>query len=826
MKKRWCSITLALALLLTSLLSITSLAAEVTVPTDGATLFTGDSVTITAAGDTLQLNLDEETTINRVKINESTAGGIQTFHIEVWDSSAETWENVYNNDYIGNSRSCILPEDYTTAAIRLVADSISGSTTITSLEADYQAQADNSAFMNVGYISDQWYEKGGFSMNSDQINTLTDLIMINNFQFDKNGDFYIVDGSDNAYDYFSDDAEEAATAKALMDGWVEKIENTCSNYAEGKSRLWICITGMSDAKTSSAFSDEATRVAFCEKVAQFALDYDLYGVDVDWEYPTTSASLAAFRSFMVTLAETLHESGLKCSGTVCPAYKTYWTTAMYEAVDYVSWMTYTNVTNTSTVKGQVPYYFMEELIDYSISLGCDVSKIWVGVPYFGRPTSGAAATFRQLYEAYYVNLATSATTTFVKNAAVNGTDYYVNVVQSYEDSTSGYTSQSGNRDSTLSVTYSLTENATTGSTAATATVNSASTSTGKWMYLRSTLNATELTGDGIYIEVDTDATFGSQFYYELAIGGTNYVTYRYTPEFTTAVTTDEDGTETTVSVAMIPWDEFYLEVNSDSSNLQYGDALDPDSVSGTMTFTLQIGPDTTLYLEAGNVIALDNIGFYSTEAFDDSNEEEEDTSFPKGLNHTTLNGTEYYYNGAYLLQDKVAYAVDKGCAGIMSWWVSQDIQVFNDGETLESSTVTYYGEDSLVRAVYEAIKRFTGLDMLPEDDTDDTSSDTSSDDTSSDTSSEDTSSDASSDVSSETSSDDTSSDTSSTVEYLLGDVNNDGEITTVDALLVLQAAVGLKDLDEREALAANVMVDEDITTADALMILQMAVSSS
>ncbi len=569
MKKKLCSVTLAIALLLTSLLSITSLAAETSAPTDGATLFTGDTYTITAAGETLQLNLEEETTINRVKINEVVSGddveadtlGIQTFHIEVWNSETETWDNVYDNDYVGANRACILPEDYTTTAVRLVVDSLALTTTITSFTADYQAQAEDSSFMNVGYISSQWYEKGGFSVNADHMNTLTDLIMISSFCFDADGNFYIIDRSNNKYDYFSDDETEAAKAKSLMDGWVEKVENACTNYANGYSRLWICITALdSDAKTSNAFRDAETRTAFCEKVAQFALDYDLYGVDVDWEYPEeNSSSLAAFQRLMVTLADTLHDNGLKCSGTVCPSYKHFWTSAMYEAVDYVSYMTYTNITDTDTVQAQIPYYYMDELIDYSIEQGCDASKIWIGVPYFGKYTDIAAQTFRTLYTSYCKS---------------------------------------------------------------------------------------------------------------------------------------------------------------------YG-------------------------------------------------------SLPKGLNIITYNGITYCYNGAYLLQDKVAYAVEKGCAGIMSWWIAQDILVFNDGETVTNNGVTCYGEDSLVRAVYEAIVRFTGVDMInsPEDN----------------------------------------------VKKLMGDVNEDDNVTTADALMALQAAVSSITLSTTQKEVADINGDGDITTADALFILQIAV---
>lgn len=58
---------------------------------------------------------------------------------------------------------------------------------------------------------------------------------------------------------------------------------------------------------------------------------------------------------------------------------------------------------------------------------------------------------------------------------------------------------------------------------------------------------------------------------------------------------------------------------------------------------------------------------------------------------------------------------------------------------------------------------------------------------------------------------------------VLGDVNNDGEITAVDALLALQYSVGILDFDYSQFTSANVDNNEQITANDALLILQYAV---
>ncbi|MFN6433060.1 dockerin type I domain-containing protein [Eubacterium callanderi] len=60
-------------------------------------------------------------------------------------------------------------------------------------------------------------------------------------------------------------------------------------------------------------------------------------------------------------------------------------------------------------------------------------------------------------------------------------------------------------------------------------------------------------------------------------------------------------------------------------------------------------------------------------------------------------------------------------------------------------------------------------------------------------------------------------------DYVLGDVNGDGAITSADALLALQASVGKGDLTEKQTLAADVDHDKKVTSSDALLILQYSV---
>ena len=59
--------------------------------------------------------------------------------------------------------------------------------------------------------------------------------------------------------------------------------------------------------------------------------------------------------------------------------------------------------------------------------------------------------------------------------------------------------------------------------------------------------------------------------------------------------------------------------------------------------------------------------------------------------------------------------------------------------------------------------------------------------------------------------------------YTLGDVNNDGRITAVDARMVLRSVAGLITLDDVQSAAADTNKDSKVTAVDARLILQYVV---
>ena len=63
----------------------------------------------------------------------------------------------------------------------------------------------------------------------------------------------------------------------------------------------------------------------------------------------------------------------------------------------------------------------------------------------------------------------------------------------------------------------------------------------------------------------------------------------------------------------------------------------------------------------------------------------------------------------------------------------------------------------------------------------------------------------------------------SSVSGKMGDIDGDGEITSNDALNILQSVTGISDLNDEQKKIADIDSDGEITSADALYILQAVV---
>ncbi|HXA00925.1 MAG TPA: Ig-like domain-containing protein [Cytophagaceae bacterium] len=211
-----------------------------------------------------------------------------------------------------------------------------------------------------------------------------------------------------------------AFALPMSDGNLKPIDNPAmlqqivSNAHAAGKKVFIAIGGWSDGGTplnptfEALASTAAGRTNFVNGAMSLVNTYNLDGVDVDWEYPTTSTS-NNYAALMLQLSNTLHGAGKQLSTAVAadnysgqgiPA-------SVFGYVDHINVMAYDNTSEPN----HSSYNFAQSAITYWVSTrGCPKSKVILGVPFYARPS----------WNGFSVLIANGAN----PNLDQFGTDYY------------------------------------------------------------------------------------------------------------------------------------------------------------------------------------------------------------------------------------------------------------------------------------------------------------------------------------------------------------------------------------------------------------------
>lgn len=133
---------------------------------------------------------------------------------------------------------------------------------------------------------------------------------------------------------------------------------------------------------------EETRDNFIVNVLAFVKEYDLDGVELDWEYPT-EASQGAYEALVVDLSRALAGEGKELSAalnggwsaTEGPAVSKLVSDKCLEAYSFINVMCYdTNNADHS------PLWFSDTSISYWLNRGMKPEQIVVGIPLYARPS--------------------------------------------------------------------------------------------------------------------------------------------------------------------------------------------------------------------------------------------------------------------------------------------------------------------------------------------------------------------------------------------------------------------------------------------------------
>jgi chitinase len=175
----------------------------------------------------------------------------------------------------------------------------------------------------------------------------------------------------------------------LNNAW--KLEMIVENAHKQNVKVSIAVGGWGwDAQFEEMAANPQARTAFVDNLVQIVNQYQLDGVDMDWEYPDPGESSQNFLALMQELRKALPDK-LISTATISYGDETGLgiPNEVFDIVDYVNVMTY-----DGHIHGSLEEF--EAGLKYWNERGVPREKINIGVPFYSRPSE---VTFANLVEA-------------------------------------------------------------------------------------------------------------------------------------------------------------------------------------------------------------------------------------------------------------------------------------------------------------------------------------------------------------------------------------------------------------------------------------------
>lgn len=152
-------------------------------------------------------------------------------------------------------------------------------------------------------------------------------------------------------------------------------------------------TGSDDSNFEPMAANATYRAAFVSNVTSFVSTYNLDGVDIDWEFPEAGTEAASFTALMDELATALHGNGklLTAAVAVTDYYGKAVSSDVFADVDFLFLMAYARSTPP-----HASYAYAVEALDYWSMRGLPKNKTVLGVPFYGKNSSGVNQPYRTL----------------------------------------------------------------------------------------------------------------------------------------------------------------------------------------------------------------------------------------------------------------------------------------------------------------------------------------------------------------------------------------------------------------------------------------------
>ncbi|MCW3466771.1 glycosyl hydrolase family 18 protein [Chitinophaga nivalis] len=195
-----------------------------------------------------------------------------------------------------------------------------------------------------------------------------------------------------------------------------KLQSLVTTAHANNVKVLISVGGWNDGNDSgfeSLAANSTYRTAFVNNMINFVNQYNLDGVDIDWEYPDAGASANNYILLMTQLSTAMHTRGKLLTGAIVGDAGGSILSTAFPLVDFYTLMAYDyNNFDHST------YNYAVQSVNYWLGRGLPASKLVLGVPFYGRPSW---ESFKQLvargadpYADVYNNVGYNGITTIKK----------------------------------------------------------------------------------------------------------------------------------------------------------------------------------------------------------------------------------------------------------------------------------------------------------------------------------------------------------------------------------------------------------------------------
>lgn len=213
---------------------------------------------------------------------------------------------------------------------------------------------------------------------------------LSNAQFKVVGYMPSWSGSVNAIQYSKLTHINYAFLLPTYTGGLQPIENPSKlqslvtlAHNNGKKVL-IAVGGWNngdDGAFESLAANSTYRNNFVNNLINFVNQYNLDGIDIDWEYPDNGASANNYAALMQQLSTEMHNRGKLLTAAVVAVNGASILSSVFNMVDFLNLMAYdANNFDHST------YSYAQQSINYWKGRGLPASKVVLGVPFYGRPS--------------------------------------------------------------------------------------------------------------------------------------------------------------------------------------------------------------------------------------------------------------------------------------------------------------------------------------------------------------------------------------------------------------------------------------------------------